>query len=66
MTARPILTRKEAAAFIGVTLDELARIESADDTFVRSAGVRTTYHGRPTIRYRRAALVAWLDGRAAA
>lgn len=62
---RPLLFRVEAAALLGVTLDELARMEAADPDLIRSAGVRTTYHGEPTIRYRRAALVAWLEGRAA-
>lgn len=62
MDARPIVTRKEAARLIGVTLAELGRMEDAGDDIIRAAGVRTTFHGQPSIRYRRVALLAWLDG----
>lgn len=62
MTERPILNRKETAALIGVTLEELARMEAEDDSIVRAAGVRTTFGGKPTIRYRRVAVLRWLQG----
>lgn len=65
MTEKPILNREEAAALMGVTLDRLASIEEHTPSLVRTAGVRLMYSGRPTIRYRRAALLAWLEGRAA-
>lgn len=62
-TDKPILNRENAAALLGITVDRLASIEANDPDLVRAAGVRLTYSGRPTIRYRRAALLAWLEGR---
>lgn len=59
---KPILTREEAAAALGVTTEALASMEANDPDLVRAAGVRLTYRGRPTIRYRRIALYAWLRG----
>lgn len=61
-----ILTRKQAAAKIGVTLRALASIEANDPQLVRCAGVRLMYRGEPTIRYRDDALEAWIQGRVAA